>query len=146
MQTIPELLDLAKKRKGLSSDRALAKALELTAVHHYRTKGVIPDDETAIRLAELCGLPAEQVLITCHLLKAPSGEVMDVWRSVFKKAVNLAIVLAALVSVAPCPADAGENYRSPGKFSLYPLCDVVLYVAGAGDSLSCWRATNLARK
>jgi len=106
MNTIPELLDLAKNRNSLKSDRELARRLDLTAVHAYRTKGVIPDDTTALKLADLCGLPPEQVLITCHLAKAESGAVHEVWNKVLKMAVNACFVLIMGAGIMAHPAQA----------------------------------------
>jgi len=116
MHTIGYFLDLAKEKHGLKSDRQLASALLLTSVSPYRKKSVIPDDMTAFKLAELCGLPGHEVLITCHLLKAAQGEHPEthgVWKDVLKMVVNSCIAFifgaALLLSPAPAPAYAGAQ-------------------------------------
>jgi len=113
MKHICDLLDLAKARNEIKSDRGLARALGITNVVHYRKRNVIPDDKTALKLAELCGLPPEQVLITCHLAKAESGEVHDVWNKVLKMAANACIVLVLAANLIACPAPvSGQSVSS----------------------------------
>jgi len=118
MHSIPDFLDIAKKINGFKSDRQLARALGITATHQYRTKGVIPDDMTAFKLADLCGLPAHEVLITCHMLKAAAGEHPEthgLWKDVLKMVSNACIVLATLgfLTFSPTQAHAqsGLNYQ-----------------------------------
>ena len=112
MITIDQLLDMAKAKSGIPSDRALARALGITNLSPYRTKGVIPDDNTAIKLAELCGLPPEQVLIICHLAKAESGAVHEVWNKILKMAANACIVWALVASAAALPRPAAASVHS----------------------------------
>ena len=141
MHTINELLDLAKEKQGLKSDRALARALDLAHVTPYRTKGVIPDDNTAFRLAELCELPAEEVLITCHIAKAPSLEVVKIWNNLLKMVANGCIVIATLLALfSAAPTQAIAHAESPyisaqntstsaqSKMPLFTQKDDILYI------------------
>lgn len=112
MNEICKLLDIAKNRNTIKSDRALARALGITNVVHYRKRNVIPDDTTALKLAELCGLPPEQVLITCHLAKAEKGAVHDAWNKVLKMAANacIGVILAGSIALFPAPSTSGAVY------------------------------------
>jgi len=149
MRTIEELLQLAKDNIGTKSDRELARQLGLTTVSTYRKKNVIPDDMTAFKLADLCGLPAHEVLITCHLLKAAAGEHPEthgIWKDVLKMVPNACIVLAALgfLTLNPTTATAKETPQKWGYCSLstltkYPLCDVVIFCIVAITYLSILR-------
>lgn len=117
MLTIPELLELAKTRNGFKSDRQLGKALGRSNLAPYRTKGEIPNDLTAMKLADLCGLPPHEVVINCHLLKAAQSEhpsAQDLWQGVLKMVSNACIVLAALgfMALKPAASEAGIQGQS----------------------------------
>lgn len=117
MHTIPELLDMAKKRNGFSSDRQLALALGHSNIAQYRTRGVVPNDETALKLAELCGLPAERVLLTCHVWRlkqtkggeAPARVFMDMLRKL-----AAGIVLALVLALPYAGRAASSVHRATG--------------------------------
>jgi len=133
MRTIPELLDMAKKRNGIRSDRKLAVELGLTGITPYRTKGVIPDDTTAYRLAGLCGLDPREVLLTCHILRmrqvADGKPVEQVYRGllrIVKKSAAGIAVAAALALSTPDLAAAALPSQSPIATVKYTLCDVAL--------------------
>jgi len=120
MRTIPELLDLAKVRSGIKSDRQLGSLLGRSNIAPYRTKGEIPNDKTAFKLAKLCGLPAEEVLITCHLWRIKSGgDVMEAWGRVFKKVVGAAIVLYVSLTASPTPSSAACTINSQSEYNIH---------------------------
>jgi len=112
MYTITALLDLAKKETGLPSDNQLALKLGRTNITQYRTKGVIPDDSTAIKLAELCGMKPEMVIATCHAAKAKTKEEKNIWNHFYKMAAAAAVtglMVSGGVSVVPQDANAQES-------------------------------------
>ncbi|MBL4775238.1 MAG: hypothetical protein JKY87_04200 [Mariprofundus sp.] len=101
--------------------RQLAAALKLTGITPYRRKNVIPDDFTAMKLADLCNLPGHEVMITCHLLKAAQGEHPEthgLWKDVLKMVSNACIVLAALGFLTLSPPSA----EAKNAVSVYPAC------------------------
>ena len=109
MLTIPQLLDLAKKRNNIPSDRKLGLAIGRANLAPYRTKGEIPNDDTAIKLAELCGLPPHEVLLTCHILKAGAGESPEVhteWKHILKMVSNACIAAVFVAGLTYSPAGA----------------------------------------
>ncbi len=144
MLTIPQLLDIAKEKQNLRSDRQLGKLLGRANITPYRTKGEIPTDETAFRLAELCELDAKEVLLTCHLWRIQQGgDVRDAWGQIFKKVVG-AVLLAVTVAVSTPPAAyAAAPTRSPAATVYYTLCDVYPWQIKGGNvrGENCLRAT-----
>jgi len=113
--TIPDLLDLAKEENNIKSDRQLAAALGLAHLHPYRTKGVIPNDITAFRLAELCGMEARQVLTICHILRIrqvahgkPVEVVYQDILSMIRKAAAVFLLVATLAIPYPAKASVGQ--------------------------------------
>jgi len=126
MKTITELLDLAKTINGIKSDRQLATALGKTSVHQYRTKGVIPEDDTAIRLAELCTMKPETVVALCHMAKAKTPEESNLWKHFYKMAASACLVLVLSAGVfTPTTAQANEEKSFLSCSTSYPLCDVI---------------------
>jgi len=110
MKTIKQLLDLAKKKQHLPSDNQLALKLGRTNITQYRTKGVVPDDTTAIRLAELCDLPPELVVSICHLAKAKTPEESNLWQHIYKMASAACLVLVMSTSIfTPNQAQASSS-------------------------------------
>ena len=140
--SIPQLLDMAKEKHGLRSDRQLAIRLGLsfTAVTPYRTKGVIPDDLTALRLAKLCGLEPAEVLLTCHLLRAkqvaegkPVEKVYADLLAMIRKSAAAALLALSLMGSAPSPASAHAPMRQQEITASYTLCDVMFLRHGSRD-------------
>ena len=87
--SINDILDAAKEAirqrtpSGLVSDRMVAAAIGVSEITRYRKNKALPDDFTAIKIAELAGLDPRQVLVFIHLKRAERGEVVNVWQSVF---------------------------------------------------------------
>ena len=118
MYSISELLDIAKeKNPDLSSDRRLAAKLGVSNIPPYRKGVVVPNDITASRLAELCGLPPEVVIATCHVAKAEDKKVKKAWKNIYKMAANMCLAVAVawvlhFSQVAVMPAISTVSYVS----------------------------------
>jgi len=111
MQTINELLDIAKDKNDISSDRQLGLALGTGNLTRYRRGHEIPSDTTAIRLAELCKMKPEVVISICHAAKAKTAEESSVWNHMYKMAISAAVggvILSGGVSVMPANTGAAE--------------------------------------
>jgi len=82
MLSTTDLLDLAKARAGGVSDYRLAKLLEVeqVTVSNYRTGRSQPKNPIAMRLAELCGLDAAEVVLWVNLERASSDSDRAVWQ------------------------------------------------------------------
>ena len=105
-RTLDDLLDMAKARAGIHSDNALARALGIKNLAPYRRRGVIPNDETALKLAELAGLPGPVVLALCHQWAAERDEqdaVARAWREILKRVAQSAAALLLALSILSIP-------------------------------------------
>jgi hypothetical protein len=100
MKSISEYLDLAKKQTG--SDYATAQTLgvDRAAISMMRKNGKI-GDENAVKLAELTGIDAGEILLAAAMARS-QGAVKTAWESVGKRAG----IAAALVVMAALPPAA----------------------------------------
>ena len=83
----PEYLDLLRATLHLPSDYALQKPLGISKslVSAYRTGKESLSDSLAVKVAALCNLPAERVLVDAQIEKAKTPEEQAAWRSVMEK-------------------------------------------------------------
>lgn len=93
---IRDLLDLAKKSQGFSTDMALAKGLGISrsAVSSWRNGISTPDTVQCAALAGYTGLPLAQVLGIVGEARAISREEKAVWRKLAATAAMLALFVA----------------------------------------------------
>lgn len=106
--TIQELLDLAKKIRGLPSDAQLARALDVSgaSVSALRKGHNTLDDATALRLAELLDLDPSFVFACNRAAGAKTPGVKQVWEDLAKRlAAGLLGALALLASWGAPPPD-----------------------------------------
>lgn len=83
----PEYLDMIREKLRLPSDYALQKPLQVskTQVSNYRNGKEFFSDVIAVRVAALCDIRAERVLVESHLEKAKTPEERAVWESILEK-------------------------------------------------------------
>lgn len=107
MHSVNELLDQVKANAGIKSDYKLAQTLNLTqhTIANYRHGRSRPDDLVLSKLAELGGIPADQVellAVTLQAERATTEEARALWQRIASRlqagAVHSA-VLALLVAV-----------------------------------------------
>ena len=86
--SVNSLLDLARARQRMSSDRELAGALNVgsSAVSNWRYGNSHPSPMTCMRLAEMANLPLGLVLGTIGAAYAPNEEDAAVWRKLAEEA------------------------------------------------------------
>lgn len=105
MTTIDQLLDQAKKARGIDTDSDLAKALGVTkaAVSGWRHGTRQPDTVTCATLAGLTGEPLARVLGIVGEARAISREEKAVWRKLAATAalVALAYYIAPIGAMEP---------------------------------------------
>ena len=87
MRTVNELLDQVRANAGIQSDYRLAKTLNLTAntIANYRHGRSRPDDLVLSKLAELGGIPADQVellAVTLQAERASTDEARALWQRI----------------------------------------------------------------
>lgn len=106
MRTVNELLDQVKANSGIQSDYRLAKTLNvsLNTMSNYRHGRSRPDDLVLSKLAELGGIPADQVellAVTLQAERATTDEARALWQRIASRlqagAVH-SVVLALLVA------------------------------------------------
>jgi len=83
MKTLNELLDLAKERNNLTSDRKLSEALDVGNMVRYRKGNDTPSDGVAIRLARLCDMSPEVVISICHSFRAKTDAERKIWGKIY---------------------------------------------------------------
>ena len=83
----PDYLDLARQELGLPSDYALQKPLGVSKSQLSRWRNGLDSlsDSMAVRVAELCKIPPERVLLDAHLEKAKTPEERAAWKTIMEK-------------------------------------------------------------
>jgi hypothetical protein len=106
MKTAMGYLDDLKDKLG--SDYKIAKAfgVDTAAVSMIRKRGKV-SDEVAIKIADLLGVPREEVLIAAAIARS-EGEVKDSWVKLYKNVSRAAVVILA-VSLLGYKSDAYES-------------------------------------
>lgn len=104
---VSELLDLAKKAQGITTDMALAEALGISrsAVSAWRSGDKGPSTVQCATLAGLTGQPLARVLGIVGEARAISREEKSVWR----KLAASAAVVALMVGAMPLPARSSDG-------------------------------------
>jgi anti-sigma-K factor RskA len=108
-----ELVDKFKELKGVASDYAAAKLLDIrpNRISNYRTLTSHADDRTAIMLADALGLDRLETIARINEDRATERSEKEFWRRIASAAV-LALSLGAGVSGATQGAD-----ERPGSIS-----------------------------
>ena len=100
METIKSLLDAVKEKNGMTSDQALASALDVRRQRVYDYyKGIrTPDNFVCKRIADLLGKPLAEVIAIVEL-DAEKDEVRrEAWRDYYKSIGGIAAsVLMGLI-------------------------------------------------
>jgi ribosome-binding protein aMBF1 (putative translation factor) len=81
---VPQLMDKAKERAGITSDYALAKtiAASQSKVSSWRTEVNAPDAEGALKLAGLAGIEPVAALAVCELAKTRDPDKTAFWKTI----------------------------------------------------------------
>jgi hypothetical protein len=102
MLTTKDLLAAAKKAQGIPSNYRLARVLDVPdgTVQRWHTGKNIPNDAMVLRLAEMAGLDADEVLAAIYCERTAEPEMKGVWERIAKRlhaaqAVVLAVILSA---------------------------------------------------
>lgn len=83
---ISDYLDGARARMSFKSDNILARHLEIHSgnLSRYRKGYALPGEDTMLRLAYFCGIPAEQALIDLATWRA-EGEAAVIWKALARR-------------------------------------------------------------
>ncbi|MGH8547486.1 MAG: helix-turn-helix domain-containing protein [Methylococcales bacterium] len=98
MKTSIDYLNEAKTLLKVHSQTALAERLKckVTAINHYYTGRRTMDDYTAIRLAELLGVPPLEVIAAANADRETEENKKNWWRDFYKKVTSSAAFFACL--------------------------------------------------
>lgn len=111
MISLDALLDIAKSKNNLTSDRHLGRAIGVTppVICSYRTGRSIPSDETVIKLCEITGFDPEQTLLEFAAMRT-TGKAATTYLSIARKlsATAASLILIGLLSL-PSPSHAGQS-------------------------------------
>lgn len=130
METIKSLLDQAKAAKGVESEYALAKALELTKqqVSEYYKGKVIPSEFACLQIAKALGRNYEEIKAIVRIEAEKDEKRRDAWKEFYKKLGGIAagFVMAIFMTVTffltPTPAQAAPVLETQaGQFVLCKL-------------------------
>ena len=124
MRTLREYADLAKQRRGFSSDRSLSLALGPTAdiISQYLRGRAWPSEEAMLRLAELAEIPGEEALLDLAQWRA-TASTRPTWQAIaaklaaaapaFLTAVLPTLTAAAFFASAAPQQEPTGNRQSP---------------------------------
>lgn len=87
---IDQFLDHVKAQANIKSDGRLSELLERHRGHvwQYRMRGVLPSDETMIRLAEIGNFDTEDALLLLNIWRT-TGEAKKTYERMRKRAVHM---------------------------------------------------------
>ncbi|WP_151446750.1 helix-turn-helix domain-containing protein [Lacisediminimonas profundi] len=97
-----EYLDQAKRRLGIESDYALAKALGIThsAMSNYRAGRSRIDDSVAVKVAQVLDINPMEIIAAANIERAKTDEMRVMWSGVMEK-FSMGFE-ALLCQVTPC--------------------------------------------
>ena len=132
MRTVNELLDQVKANARIQSDYRLAKTLNvsLNTMSNYRHGRSRPDDQVLSKLAELGGIPSDQVellAVTLQAERASTEEARALWQRIAARLQSgtvhsalLAIIVAmGFMSTPPNAAAAVTDLHAVKSGGLY---------------------------
>ena len=127
MYTLDQVLDLAKARNDIKSDRGLARELGIANLAFYRNGMTYPSDATCVRLAALADLPPQALIAAVHIMKEPDGKVREIYKQWMDQATaaGLAFVFALGMLSAPAPAAASTGQQAASTPGEYILCKMI---------------------
>jgi len=115
MKTVDYLAEI-KKAHGIESDYALAKLLGTSraAVSRYRRKQETFSDATALKVAELLGIPSGRVLVDMQIQRAHTPQQRAAWREILERISSTAAVILIVLGSLTKPGEALANQSATG--------------------------------
>ena len=130
MENIKQLLEDVKIAKGITSDYALAKALDLPKqrISDYYKGNTTPNAFACLKIAEALGKPLDEVITLVEIDAEKNEKRKEAWKAYSKRLGGIAAafmlwVCGAVVGVTlfvTRPAEAAQNQelRSPEFYTL----------------------------
>lgn len=96
MHTTNDLLDAVKQKYGISSDYKLRTFLGVSqnTLPNYRHGRSRPDDDMALKLADLLELDPLYVIACVNAERAQEGRLQRMWEALAKRSMKGAVVVA----------------------------------------------------
>ncbi len=123
MKTVADYVQIAMEKHSIKSEGQLSLSLGLSrvSVNTWMTGRSFPNDQTMIKLAEMCDISKEQALLELSYWRA-DGEVKTTYKSILDKMKSAACVLG-LLAIMPNSANA----ESPAPEKVSPVNSAFVY-------------------
>jgi len=146
MKTIKELLDETKAAKGIETDYALAKALDLHSglISDYYSGKRSPNEYACLRIAEALARPLDEILAAVRIEAEKDDTRREAWRKYYKSIGGIAASFAVLfllsvtLIVTSTPANASNGTECNPAY--FVLCKVVAKIKKV--ALAVWNTLN----
>lgn len=101
MKKTADFLDEVKRKKGITSDYALAKVLGVRTqrIDHYRKERVVLQLLDCITISEILNIPALQIMAEIGISQGKKEEEKKRWVDFLKRAPGIAAAVALIVLV-----------------------------------------------
>lgn len=131
MKPIRMYLDEAENRGVVRNDAEIATRIGVarSAVSRWRAGERAPDDEQAIALAELLGIPEGEMLAECAAARAKSPATRAAWERIAKLASTTTaclVLTAANFFFSPSTAEAAPMLKTEAPH--FVLCKLVNWI------------------
>ncbi len=117
--TTIDLIDAAKKKLGVESDYAVAKALDcsLSRMSNYRRGRSQMDDDMAVRCAEIAGLNPLLCLMRIQAERSKSPNAAAIWKQAAERlsSVVASFAVLALVTLSAAMPQTASASALPGQ-------------------------------
>ena len=121
-----EWLDRVKKEFQLVSDYKLAKLLGISPnrISNYRNSNIQMDDDLAMKVESLLGLPGGTVLLDMHALRTKCSPAAEVFRKISQKisTATMAVTLALISVLGLVDSQSAYAETSFSCQTEYTLC------------------------
>jgi len=137
--SLTDYMDAAWDRQRLSSDRALARKLDVqqTIVHRWRSGTGLPTDKQMLALARLAAADETQALVLLNIWRAKDEPARDTYRRLLRRlsgGTGTALAVALTIGLtAPAKAESPGVERTANKLTVnFPELYIMRYSVVTG--------------
>lgn len=141
MHSIVELFDAVKTAQSIKSDYRLAQLLGVTdsAINAVRKRNGSVSDATALKIAELAGLPDDYVVACAHAHRATDQE-RPVWERIAKKAAGAAVMMLIGMGAMHSPDSSAAGVRAVPVLFIHYAKWIAAQMRQWAAGIARWRA------
>lgn len=123
MRQLADYLELARQRLKTDSDRELSRRLGLSdpAVNHMRMRNALPSDATMVKLAEICGVAADEALLELNIWRAKDGATRSIYEKIAATLKRAAAVIGWIILFGAGTAPMVGTSRAQAAVSSGPM-------------------------